>query len=268
MISFPHAKINLGLSILSKRPDGFHNLETIFYPLPLRDAVEIIPSDETRFIRTGLEVPGNDSENLVLRAYHLLYKKYPQIAPLEIYLHKAIPVGAGLGGGSSDAAEIIQLINRFFDLKIPSGQLFEYALNLGSDCPFFMQSAPCFATGRGEILEPVSLDLSGYSLLLVHPEIRINTAWAFLNIRPSVPKFNLKECISKPIQDWIKTIRNDFETPVFEAHLSLQKIKELLYASGALYASMTGSGSTIFGIFNKSELPEITFENATLSLIR
>src|SRR5450432_371736 len=205
MISFPHAKINLGLSIVSKRPDGFHNLESIFYPLPLRDALEIIPSNKTRLILTGLKIPGSADDNLALRAYYLLKNKYSQIRSLEIHLHKAIPMGAGLGGGSSDAAEIIKLINRFFDLKIPPGQLFEYALELGSDCPFFRQPASCFASGRGEILEPVPVYLSGYSFLLVHPEISINTAWAFSNIRPSAPKFNLKESISKPIQDWIKT---------------------------------------------------------------
>lgn len=268
MIVFPHAKINLGLSIISKRPDGFHNLETVFYPVPLRDALEIVPSDEYSFIQTGLKITGKQEDNLVLRACRLLEKHYPQIKPLEIHLHKIIPLGAGLGGGSSDAAETIQLINRLCNLDISSGILSAYASELGSDCPFFMQSAPCIATGRGEILEPLSLDISNYSLLLVHPEIRINTGWAFSKIKPSLPKYSLKQSISEPVRDWIYTISNDFEIPVFEAHPQLQVIKNRLYEAGAIYASMTGSGSTLYGIFDKSAVPDIAFENATQSVIQ
>ncbi len=157
MISFPHAKINLGLSIISKRPDGFHNLETVFYPLPLRDAFEIIPSEENRFFQTGLQIPHDKDENLVMIAYQMLKKKYPRIMPLEIHLHKSIPMGAGLGGGSSDAAETLKLINNLFDLHIPGKEMDDFALKLGSDCPFFMQSSPCIARGRGEILETIPL---------------------------------------------------------------------------------------------------------------
>jgi 4-diphosphocytidyl-2-C-methyl-D-erythritol kinase len=262
MISFPHAKINLGLSILSKRPDGFHDLETIFYPLSVRDVLEIVPSEETRFFQHGLEIPGKKDENLVLRAYHLLKEKYPQTAALEIHLYKAIPTGAGLGGGSSDAAEILLLMNQFFELKIPMEDLHEYALELGSDCPFFMQSAPCFASGRGEILEPVLLDLSGYSFLLVHPRVRVETAWAFSKIKPAIPDYDLRKSILRPVPTWPGIIKNDFEKAVFQAHPSLKKIKERLYDAGALYASMTGSGSTVFGIFNKGALPVIDIENA------
>ena len=267
MISFPHAKINLGLSILSKRPDGYHNLETIFYPLPIRDVLEIVPAEESRFFPTGLDIPGKSGENLVLQAYHLLKNKFSLIKPLDIHLHKAIPMGAGLGGGSSDAAEILQLINLYFDLRISYSALNEFALELGSDCPFFIQSQPCFASGRGEILEPVSLDLSMYSFLLIHPEIRIETVWAFSKIKTSSLTYELKKSILNPIQYWKNSIFNDFELPVFELHPSLQKIKEKLYAAGAVYASMTGSGSTIFGIFNKSALPAIGVENATQTFI-
>lgn len=267
MISFPHAKINLGLSILSKRPDGFHNLETIFYPLPIRDVLEIVPAEETRFFPRGLEIPGERDENLVLRAYHLLKEKFPQTAALEIHLYKAIPMGAGLGGGSSDAAELLLLMNQFFELKISGGDLHAYALELGSDCPFFMQSAPCFVTGRGEILEPVPLDLSGYSFLLVHPGIRVETAWAFSKIKPAWPDYDLRKSILKPVYTWPGIIKNDFEKPVFNAHPSLKKIKEQLYTAGALYASMTGSGSTIFGIFNKGTLPVMDIENAVQTRI-
>ena len=267
MIVFPHAKINLGLSVILKRPDGFHNLETIFYPIPLREALEIVPSDQNLFFPTGIKIPGKESDNLVLRACSMLTKHYPQIKPMEIHLHKVIPLGAGLGGGSSDAAEIIQLIDRLFNLKISSRKLFEFASNLGSDCPFFMQSGPCFATGRGEILEPLALNLSEYSILLIHPEIQVNTAWAFSRIRPSLPKYDLKEMIFRPVKDWVHTISNDFELPVFEAFPQLRGIKHQLYNAGALYASMTGSGSTIYAIFNKSALPDITFENAAQSAI-
>lgn len=259
MISFPHAKINIGLSILSKRPDGYHNLETVFYPLPLRDALEIIPSEEINFVQTGLKIPGKETDNLVIHAYNLLKKDYPQIEPLKIYLFKAIPIGAGLGGGSSDAAGIIRLINKLLDLAISLEQMNRYALELGSDCPFFMQDAPCFAEGRGEILKPVPLDLSEYSFLLIHPEIRIGTAWAYSMIKPALSKYDLKASIQQPIEDWMNIIQNDFEIPVFTEYPELLKIKEKLYEYGAAYASMTGSGSTIYGIFKKSTLP-VSFE--------
>lgn len=268
MISFPHAKINLGLSIVSKRPDGFHNLETIFYPLPLRDVLEIVPSADTVFFPAGLAIPGNPADNLVLRAFHLIKKNYPQIGNLKIYLLKAIPMGAGLGGGSSDAAFFLHLINRYYDLHISETDLHAFALALGSDCPFFMQPSPCFASGRGEILEPLVLDLSGFSFLLVHPEIRIGTGWAFSRIRPALPNGDLKEIISKPIQYWKNVLLNDFEVPVFEAYPLLEKIKKQLYAAGALYAAMTGSGSTIFGIFAKGNLPDsFPVEKAGVQLI-
>jgi 4-diphosphocytidyl-2-C-methyl-D-erythritol kinase len=259
MISFPHSKINIGLSIVSKRPDGYHNLETVFYPLPLRDALEIIPSEEIKLIQTGMKIPGKEMDNLVIHACNLLKKDFPQIKPLEIYLLKAIPIGAGLGGGSSDAAGIIRLINKLFDLRISVGEMNQYALELGSDCPFFMQDEPCFAEGRGDILKPVRLDLSEYSFLLVHPEIRIGTAWAYSMIKPAQPKYDLKESIRQPVHAWMNIIQNDFEIPVFTEYPELLKIKEKLYEHGAIYASMTGSGSTIFGIFKKSALP-LSFE--------
>jgi 4-diphosphocytidyl-2-C-methyl-D-erythritol kinase len=269
MISFPNAKINLGLSIVSRRPDGFHNLETVFYPLPLCDVLEIIPSEETRFFQTGMGIPGNKSDNLVIQAYQLLKNNYPQIVSLEIYLHKTIPIGAGLGGGSSDAAGILVLVNKLFNLHISRKRLVDYALELGSDCPFFMQSAPCIAKGRGEILEPIPLDLSEYSFLLIHPEIQIETVWAYSRIKPAITEFDLKDSILQPIQNWVNTIHNDFELPVFEIYPGLRRIKEQLYASGAIYAAMTGSGSTIFGIFKKSDLPDsYKVENTRQTFIR
>jgi len=257
MIAFPHAKINLGLYVTSKRPDGFHNLETLFYPLPLHDVLEIVPSDKIRFFPTGLTVHGEKANNLVLRAHQLLQEKFTAVGPLEIHLHKAIPMGAGLGGGSSDAATMLQLVNDCFKLNLTKEKLADYALELGSDCPFFLQQVPCFATGRGEILEPAPLDLSRYSFLLIHPEIHIHTALAFSGIHPEIPPVNIKEIITQPIADWKTTLSNIFEISVFKAHPLLRQIKEKLYACGALYVSLTGSGSTLFGIFPKGELPEL-----------
>jgi 4-diphosphocytidyl-2-C-methyl-D-erythritol kinase len=268
MISFPLAKINLGLSVVSNRPDGFHDLETILYPLPICDVLEIVPSGETRIINSGLRIPGSSTHNLVLRAYLLLKKNYPQVGPLEIHLHKAIPMGAGLGGGSSDAAAILTSINHYFNLHISQEEMKAYALKMGSDCSFFLQSAPCFARGRGEILEPLGLDLSGYSILLIHPEIHIETARAFTLVRPEKPAHSLKKSVLLPIEEWKKTIHNVFEVPVFEEHPSLKKIKEKLYDAGAFYAAMTGSGSTIYGIFKKSFFPEIPVGKATQTYIR
>jgi 4-diphosphocytidyl-2-C-methyl-D-erythritol kinase len=261
MISFPHAKINLGLSIISKRPDGFHNLETIFYPLPVRDVLEIVPSGETRIITTGLTIPGVVGDNLVMRAYQLLKTDYPAIGPLDIFLHKAIPMGSGLGGGSSDGAAMLQLMNRYFNLGIYPGDLCHYALKLGSDCPFFMQSFPSMATERGEKLEPVAVDLTSYSFLLIHPEIRIETAWAFSKIKPAAPRADLRNDILKPVETWSENIKNVFEIPVFTIYPRLKQIKEKLYGSGALYASLTGSGSTVYGIFQKGAIPDSGFEN-------
>jgi 4-diphosphocytidyl-2-C-methyl-D-erythritol kinase len=267
MISFPHAKINLGLSIVSKRQDGFHNLETIFYPLAIRDALEIIPSDSTEIILSGLKIGGVSEDNLVLRAFGMLKKNYPSVSHLEIHLHKVIPMGAGLGGGSSDAAEMILLMNSYFNLQIPAKEMNDFAAEMGSDCPFFLQSDPCFARGRGEILEPIKLDLSGYSIILVHSEIHIKTAWAYSRIKLAKRGHDLKESILQPVQSWPQLIHNDFESSVFEEYPLLRKIKEKLYAAGALYAAMTGSGSTIFGIFEKSELPVIAFPNTWLTII-
>jgi 4-diphosphocytidyl-2-C-methyl-D-erythritol kinase len=267
MISFPHAKINLGLSILSKRPDGFHDLETIFYPLPLRDVLEINTGRETRLVTAGLTLPESSDKNLILKAYGLLKKKYPQISPLEVHLYKSIPFGAGMGGGSSDAAAMLRIMTRFFSLPLSSDELFSYALELGSDCPFFLQDAPCLASGRGERLEPVSLDLSGYSFLLIHPQIKINTAWAYSKIKPARPVAPLTEVIHQPIGSWAATLHNDFERPVFEEFPFLKTIKEKLYSAGALFASMTGSGSTLYGIFSKGGLPDLQVDHATYSRI-
>jgi 4-diphosphocytidyl-2-C-methyl-D-erythritol kinase len=256
MIDFPHAKLNLGLYIVSKRPDGFHDLQTFFYPLPLYDILEVVPAAKTSLVTTGLEIPDRNTNNLVLRAHQFLKEKFSQVEPLEIHLHKSIPAGAGLGGGSSDAAKMLQLVNNFFNLNMAAEKLAAFALELGSDCPFFMQNEPCFATGRGEILEPTALDLSSFSFLLIHPGIHINTSLAFSVISPAPPDHNLKQSLLLPVTEWKERIKNVFEIPAFKAHPVLKQIKEKLYAEGALFASMTGSGSTVYGIFPKGRLPK------------
>ncbi len=256
MIGFPHGKINLGLSINSKRTDGFHNLETVFYPLHLRDILEIIPASSPSLILSGLPLPGNTNGNLVMQAFNLLKDYYPAVGPLEIHLYKAIPTGGGLGGGSSDAACMLSLINDFFKLEISPEKMASLALKLGSDCPFFLQSSPCYAKGRGEILEPLSVDLSGYSILLVYPEILVSTAWAFSQIHPEVAKRDIKDLASGPVENWKDQLRNDFEIPVFRQYPILKKIKFWLYDKGALYASMTGSGSCVYGIYRKGQIPD------------
>jgi 4-diphosphocytidyl-2-C-methyl-D-erythritol kinase len=256
VVTFPNCKINLGLHILGKREDGFHNLETVFYPLPFKDAMELIPNTnndtEIEFTGTGLAVDGNATDNLCVKAYHLLKKDFPQLPAVKIHLHKAIPMGAGLGGGSADASFMLKLLNEKFKLNLSTSQLLNYALQLGSDCPFFIINKPCFATGRGEVLEEVAVDLSMYKIVLINPGIHINTGWAFSNISPPIPQKSIKEIINQPIETWKDELKNDFEEPVFAAHPQIKETKESLYQQGAIYAAMSGSGSTVFGIFDQN----------------
>ena len=255
MIVFPNCKINLGLNILRKREDRFHDLETVFYPIHFTDALEIIPNPdsqaETEFTITGLKVDGPAADNLCVKAYQLLKKDFPQLPAVKIHLHKTIPTGAGLGGGSADAAFMLKLLNEKFKLNLSTPELLNYSLQLGSDCPFFILNKPCFATGRGEKLEEIQLDLSAYKIMLINPHIHINTGWAFSQISPSLPKKTVKEIISQPVSTWKYELENDFEKAVFKAHPQLKSIKEDLYNQGAVYAAMSGSGSTVFGIFDK-----------------
>jgi 4-diphosphocytidyl-2-C-methyl-D-erythritol kinase len=259
VISFPNCKINLGLHILRKRDDGFHDLETVFYPLPLTDAIEVIRSAEgasnIRFSSSGLPVQGPLEENLCIRAYRLLQKDFPDLPPVDMHLHKKIPMGAGLGGGSANAMFMLKLLNQKCHLALSQEKLLDYSLHLGSDCPFFIVNQPAVGTGRGEFLQPISLDLSAYSFLLVDPGIHINTAWAFSQLGTPVKKMPIENVIQQPIDTWKKDLHNDFEEPVCTHHPSLRTIKEKLYAAGALYASMTGSGSCFYGIFKKNNLP-------------
>ena len=257
MVSFPNAKINIGLNIIGKRADGFHNLETVFFPIAVKDAVEIIEgngvSTDVEFSGTGNSINVPDHKNLCVKAYHLLHKDFAQIPPVKIHLHKNIPMGAGLGGGSADASAILLLLNQKFKLNISTDKLLEYALQLGSDCPFFILNKPCFATGRGEILQEINLDLSPYKIMIVHPGIHVNTGEAFaeLNSNNFSPAGELMTQIKQDISLWKNIIKNDFEVSVFKKHSAIKDIKEKMYSEGAVYSAMSGSGSAVFGIFLK-----------------
>ena len=264
MIVFPNCKLNLGLNILQKRSDGYHDLETIFYPIPLTDSLEIIESKlpgkpASPFTSSGLPIAGNPSNNLCVKAYRLLKKDFPGIPGVQIHLHKIIPSGAGLGGGSADGAFALKMMNELFELDLTTAQLIKYALHLGSDCPFFIINKPCFATGRGEIMEETKIDLSAYKFVIVNPGIHIDTGRAFFDMTPTLPERSVKEIITAPIERWKDNLKNDFEKPVFMQHREIVDIKDSLYLMGATYASMTGSGSTVFGIFPKEMKLQLSF---------
>ncbi len=257
MLFFPNAKINIGLNITSKRADGYHNLESIFYPIALRDILEIIPSKQLCFVSTGLSIPVQD--NLCLKAYELIKIHYG-ITPVSIHLHKNIPIGSGLGGGSSDAAFTLIALNTIFELGLEKDELKKMASKLGADCPFFIENTPSLASGIGELLNPSDLDLSNYHLLVVKPDIFISTKKAFSAVVPQKPTLSLEEEIKIPIEKW--TLKNDFEDSIFTQYPELLEIKKSLIRAGALYASMSGSGSSIYGIF--SQKPQLEFDNDQL----
>jgi 4-diphosphocytidyl-2-C-methyl-D-erythritol kinase len=279
LIVFPNCKINLGLHVVRKREDGYHDLETIFYPLPLRDALEVVKRQSAipdksgqagngvSLHVSGLTVHGNPQDNLCVKAYNLIKKDHPQLDGVELYLHKAIPMGAGLGGGSADGAFTLQALNDKFQLNLSREKLLDYSLQLGSDCPFFIINKPCYATGRGELLQSIQLDLSAYSFLVVHPGVHINTGWAFSQLTPAPSPQPLPGIIQQPVASWRNSLTNDFEAPVCKHHPELQAIKDALYAGGALYASMTGSGSCFYGIFPKDQLPAIQWPTNYLSFV-
>jgi 4-diphosphocytidyl-2-C-methyl-D-erythritol kinase len=254
MITFPKAKINIGLRIIRKRPDGFHDIETIFYPVGLNDALEfVVPCGkvfEDILEVTGIDISTRTDKNLVIRAVKMLRETF-HIPFLKIHLHKVIPSGAGLGGGSSDAAFILNAINRSLNLSIDKETLMAFALELGSDCPFFLDPVPSVATGRGEVLTPVKPFLAGFNLVLINPGIHISTRDAYLNSRPSVPEKSLEQLINGDPAGWKKFVKNDFEEYAFRLYPQIDEIKRSLYRSGALYASMSGSGSSVYGIFEK-----------------
>lgn len=264
MITFPNAKINLGLNITAKRPDGYHNLETVFYPVPIEDALEIHVqhnSTDKKFAlhQAGMEITRNAEDNLVVKAYLLLDKEF-NLPPVDIHLYKHIPSGAGLGGGSSDAAFMLKLLNERFELKLTNEKLEEYAATLGADCAFFIKNTPTYAEGIGNIFSPLSLSLKGYQILLVKPDIFVSTREAFSLVRPHKPEYSLKEIITHPISEWKEQMVNDFETSVFPQYPVIGEIKEELYKNGAIYAAMSGSGSSVFGLFAPDiAIPNINF---------
>jgi 4-diphosphocytidyl-2-C-methyl-D-erythritol kinase len=265
MIVFPNCKINLGLRILHKRSDGFHDLETVFYPVPLTDILEITTYKESEhspvipFTTSGLPFESDTVGNLCTKAYKLLKKDFPDLPYIQMHLHKVIPLGAGLGGGSADAAFTLKLLNKKFNLSLSDTELIHYASQLGSDCPFFITNKPCYATGLGEILEEVKLDLSGYKLVIVNPGIHISTGEAFRYVMPAIPEKSVKEIISGPIKKWKDDLKNDFEMFAFKRYPEIVNIKDQMYVTGAVYASMSGSGSTVYGIFPKQIKLQLSF---------
>lgn len=265
MIVFPNAKINIGINITGRREDGYHNIETIFYPLPINDVLEAITSDQLTFGSSGLEIPGREEDNLCIKGYHLL-KKDHDLPPLNIHLHKHIPIGAGLGGGSSDAAFFIKLVNNLFNLKLTTDNMLDYARQLGADCAFFIENKPLFAFEKGDQFESVKLDLSKYKIVLVMPPVHVSTSEAYRGVKPAPVKQSLYEVIAEPIKDWKHLIKNDFEESVFKNHPVIRGVKASLYEAGALYASMSGSGASVFGIFEQTpDLSELEKTNQVFS---
>lgn len=251
MLCFPNAKINLGLHVVSKRKDGYHNLETVFYPIGLKDALEIIPSEsgeKYRFFPSGIEIESDTADNLVIKAWQLMANKR-EIPPLDIHLLKKIPFGAGLGGGSADAAFMLKLLNDTFDLNYAKHELMILAAKLGADCPFFIQNKPAFATGIGDQLEEIELDLSDYFFVLIKPDCFVSTKDAYAMVAPKEPEISIKEILKKPIHEWKHALKNDFEASVFKKFPEICAIKHQLYDLGAVYVSMSGSGSSVFGLF-------------------
>ena len=265
MITFPNAKINIGLNILSRRADGYHNLETVFHPVQIKDALEVIEASEMSFETSGIEIPGHANENLCLAAYDLLRKDHdlPNIA---IHLHKHIPIGAGLGGGSADAAFFLRLINEKFEVGLSIEQMQAYCRLLGADCAFFVENRTVFASGKGDVFEKVELNLSAYHLALVMPPVHVSTGEAYRGARPQTPQRSLKEWIQLPVEEWQGKITNDFEKHILKHHPQIRGVKATLLEAGALFALMSGSGAAVYGVFKeKVDLSFFEGENLVFS---
>jgi len=251
LIRFSNCKINIGLHITGKRPDGYHNLETVFFPLPLYDVIELIEDSQTDVSVMGQHIPGLPENNIIIKAWNLLKKDFPTLPSVHFYLLKNIPAGAGLGAGSANGAYTLLALNKKFSLGLTGQQLMHYALQLGSDCPFFILNKPSLAKGRGEVFTASAIDLSGYQIVIVNPGIHISTPWAFSQITPAAPAMSLESAIAQPVAEWKQLITNDFEAAVFEAHPEIKEIKNDLYQAGAIFALMSGSGSSVYGLFEK-----------------
>ncbi|HET8829831.1 MAG TPA: 4-(cytidine 5'-diphospho)-2-C-methyl-D-erythritol kinase [Pelobium sp.] len=251
MITFPSAKINIGLNITSRRSDGYHNLETVFYPVKIKDALEVIEGTAMSFETSGIEIPGHANENLCLQAYDLMRKDL-DLPNINIHLHKKIPIGAGLGGGSADAAFFIKLINQKFDLGLSTEKMQNYCRQLGADCAFFVENKPVFAFGKGDEFEAINLDLSPYFITLIMPPVHVSTGEAYRGVQPKTTQQSLKELIKLPIEDWQGKITNDFENHILKNHPLIRGVKASLLEAGALFALMSGSGASVYGIFKKA----------------
>ncbi|TAJ14165.1 4-(cytidine 5'-diphospho)-2-C-methyl-D-erythritol kinase [Marinilabiliaceae bacterium JC017] len=262
MICFPNAKINLGLNIINKRSDGYHNIETVFLPIGLRDVLEVVHNCEGKqdytWGNTGIVVDTPPENNICIKALRLMQQEVA-LSPIQIHLHKHIPFGAGLGGGSADAAFMLKLLNDFFELSLSNEKLKEMAVKLGADCSFFVDNMPAYATGIGEIMEPVTLNLEGYHLVLIVPDIHVSTPEAYSLVVPKKPDVCVKDSIKRPVEEWKDSIKNDFEISVFSKYPAIAELKQMLYDKGAVYASMSGSGSSVYGIFR--EEPELKMES-------
>lgn len=260
----PNAKINLGLNVVERRPDGYHNLETVFYPIPLFDELTVTASNNTEpyeLLMPGNEIEGDAEHNLVIKALRLLQKEGYTIPSVKIELNKMIPSGAGMGGGSADAGFMLRALNDEFKLGIGNAKLEEYAARLGADCAIFIENKPVYAEGIGNIFTPIDLSLKGYWLVVIKPDIFISTAKAYSMITPKHPEKNLKEIIQLPVSEWRKWMLNDFEDSVFPQFPRLAELKEKLYECGAIYAAMSGSGSSLFGIFSTEQHLKATFSD-------
>ena len=258
MLTKPIAKINLGLNVVERRPDGYHNLETVFYPVPICDTLEVFemhgqfPSTVDCDLKvTNIVIDGDEQKNLVVRAYNLLKQDFPSLPRIHAHLYKGIPTQAGMGGGSSDCGFMITLLNQMFQLGLSDRQMIDYAARLGADCAFFIINKPCYAEGIGEKLEPISLSLRGWYLAVVRPAIPVSTKEAFSLISPQHPAVNCRDIVMQPVETWRDRLTNDFEKSVFAIHLEIGAIKDRLYDLGAVYASMSGSGSSLFGLFRE-----------------
>lgn len=266
MLVYPCCKINLGLNIVARRPDGYHNLETVFYPIPLCDTLEVrtLHNEQVPFLLhgTGIAIEGKPENNLVVRAYLSLKKDFPNLPPVEIGLHKRIPSGAGLGGGSSDAAFMMRLLCEKYQLPLSKEDIKIRLASLGADCPFFYDAQPALGTGTGTRLTPFSLDLQGWYLLLVKAPIHVSTAQAYAQVRPQMPTTDLRKSLTLPVTAWRKEVKNDFEPSVFAQYPRIEAIKTQLYDMGATYAAMSGSGASVFGLFaHEIEIPKNDFED-------
>lgn len=260
MVTFPNCKINLGLHVLRKRSDGFHDIETCMYPVSWEDVLEILPTgDKANLQITGQTNLSAGPDNLCLKAYQLLKNEY-SLPPVQMHLHKVLPFGAGLGGGSSDAAHTLKTLNQIFELNLPYDKLLKYAALLGSDCPFFIKNKPSFASGKGEILEEINLSLKGIFVQLIFPGFGVSTAEAYAEVFPSDNRQDLREILQQPKEGWKDLLINDFEEGIFKKHPILRDIKKNLYKKGAFFAGMSGSGSSIFGLFKTEPQPVKTSE--------